>query len=124
MIILICPPLLSWFTPRDVKYKDMFNGMIYCTLPADQYAGHGFPYIFTPENQERLKSEVAVMPGDQLSNYDYLKYGNLIEKGGNYFENFVYNLIYIFFGLASVILLIGMTIIYARHDNKRHNFEN
>ncbi len=101
-------PILSWFAPQDVKYKDMFNGMIYCTLPAEQYAGHGFPYIFTPENQEKLKSEVAVMPGDQLSNYDYLKYGNLIEKGNNYLENFVYNLIYIFFSLASVVLLIGM----------------
>lgn len=105
-------PLLSWFTPRDVKYKDMFNGMIYYTLPAEQYAGNGFPYIFTPENQERLKSEVAVMPGDQLSNYDYLRFGNFIEKGGNYFENIIYNMIYILFGIVSVILLIGMSITY------------
>ncbi len=111
-------PLLSWFTPRDVKYKDMFNGMIYCTLPAEQYAGHGFPYIFTPENQERLKSEVAVMPGDQLSNYDYLRYGNLIEKGGNYFENFIYNMIYILFGIVSVILVVGMSTIYVCQNNK------
>ena len=106
---------LSWLSSLDVKYKDMFNGMIYCTLPAKQYIGHGFPYIFEQENQAKLKSEVAIIPGDQLSNYDYLKsnydylkYGNLIEKGGNYFENFVYNLIYIIFILASVIILIGM----------------
>lgn len=117
-------PILSWFTPRDVKYKDMFDGMIYCTLPAEQYAGHGFPYIFTPENQERLKSEVAVMPGDQLSNYDYLRYGNLIEKGGNYFESLIYNMIYIFFGILSVILLIGMAITYFCQNRKRRNFEN
>lgn len=111
-------PLLSRFTPRDVKYKDMFNGMIYCTLPAEQYAGHGFPYIFTLENQERLKSEVAVMPGDQLSNYDYLRFGNYIEKGGNYLENFIYNMIYILFGIVSVILLIGMSINYFCKNNK------
>ncbi len=117
-------PLLSWFTPRDVKYKDMFNGMIYCTLPADQYAGHGFPYIFTPENQERLKSEVSVMPGDQLSKYDYFRFGNYIEKGGNYFENLIYNMIYIFFGILSVILLIVMSIIYVRQNNKRLIFES
>ena len=108
---------ISWFTSRDVKYKDMFNGMIYSTLPAEQYAGHGFPYIFAPENQTRLESGVAVMPGDQLSNYSYLKYGNLIEKGGNYFENFVYNLIYIFFSLVSVILLIGMFIAYLHNHS-------
>ena len=117
-------PTISWFTSRNVKYKDMFNGMIYCTLPAEQYAGHGFPYIFAPENQTRLESGVAVMPGDQLSNYSYLKYGNLIEKGGNYFENFVYNLIYIFFSLVSVILLIGMFIVYVRHNKKKYNYEN
>lgn len=111
-------PTISWFTPRDVKYKDMFNGMIYCTLPAEQYIGHGFPYIFSPENQKRLQSEVAVMPGDQLSNYDYLRYGNFIEKGGNYFENFIYNLIYVFFGIVSVILLIGMSISYVRQNSK------
>lgn len=110
-------PTISWFTLRNVKYKDMFNGMIYCTLPAEQYAGHGFPYIFAPENQTRLESGVAVMPGDQLSNYSYLKYGNLIEKGGNYFENFVYNLIYIFFSLVSVILLIGMFIAYLHNHS-------
>ena len=110
-------PTISWFTSRDVKYKDMFNGMIYSTLPAEQYAGHGFPYIFAPENQTRLESGVAVMPGDQLSNYSYLKYGNLIEKGGNYFENFVYNLIYIFFSLVSVILLIGMFIAYLHNHS-------
>ena len=108
-------PILSWVTSRDVKYKDMFNGMIYCTLPAEQYAGHGFPYIFAPENQEKLKSEVAVMPGDQLANYNYLKYGNLIEKGGYYLENFVYNLIYTILTVASVIILIGMSIVYVRN---------
>lgn len=117
-------PTISWFTSREVKYKDMFNGMIYYTLPAEQYAGHGFPYIFEPENQTRLESEVAVMPGDQLSNYSYLKYGNLIEKGGNYFENFVYNLIYIFFSFVSVVLLIGMSIAYVRNNKKRFNYEN
>lgn len=110
-------PTISWFASRDVKYKDMFNGMIYSTLPAEQYAGHGFPYIFAPENQTRLESGVAVMPGDQLSNYSYLKYGNLIEKGGNYFENFVYNLIYIFFSLVSVILLIGMFTAYLHNHS-------
>lgn len=109
-------PILSWVTSRDVKYKDMFNGMIYCTLPAEQYAGHGFPYIFTPENQEKLKSEVAVMPGDQPANYNYLKYGNLIEKGGNYLENFVYNLIYIILTVVSVIILIGISIAYLRNN--------
>ena len=98
--------------------------MIYYTLPADQYAGHGFPYIFTPENQERLKSEVAVMPGDQLSKYDYFRFGNYIEKGGNYFENLIYNMIYIFFGILSVILLIVMSIIYVRQNNKRLIFES
>ncbi len=113
-------PILSWLTSRDVKYKDMFNGMIYCTLPAEQYVGYGFPYIFAPENQAKLKLEVAVMPGDQLSNYDSLKYGNIIEKGGNYLENVVYNLIYIIFIFVSVIILIGMYISSIYHRKKRY----
>lgn len=110
-------------TSQNMKYKDMFNGMIYYTIPAKQYAAHGFPYIFTPENQAKLKSEVAFLPGDQLSNYDYLKYdyfkyGSLINKGGNYFENFIYNLVYTFFVLVSVILLIGMSTASLRHHKK------
>ena len=111
-------PILSWVSSHDVKYKDMFNGMIYCTLPAEQYAGHGFPYIFEQENQAKLKSEVAIMPGDQLSNYDFLKYSNLIEKGGNYLENFVYNLIYIIFILASILILIGIFIASIYYQKK------
>lgn len=110
-------------TSKNMKYKDMFNGMIYYTIPAKQYAAHGFPYIFTPENQAKLKSEVAFLPGDQLSNYDYLKYdyfkyGNFTEKGGNYFENFINNLVYTFFVLVSVILLIGMSTVSLRHHKK------
>lgn len=108
-------PIISWTTQKDVTYKEMFNGMIYCTLPAQQYAGDGFPYMFSPENQTKLESESAVMPGDKLSNYKYLKYGNLIKKGGNYFENFVYNLIYIFLISLSIILLTGMSIATVRH---------
>ena len=110
-------------TSQNMKYKDMFNGMIYYTLPAKQYTGEGFPYMSTPENQAKLKSEVAVMPGDKLSNYDFLKYdyfkyGSFINKGGNYFENFIYNLLYTFFVLVSVILLIGMSIASLRHHKK------
>lgn len=116
-------PILSWVTSRDVKYKDMFNGMIYCTLPAEQYAGHGFPYIFAPENQEKLKLKVAVMPGDQLANYNYLKYGNLIETGGNYLENFVYNLIYVILTVISVIILIGMYIANVRNNKRKKSLQ-
>lgn len=110
-------------TSKNMKYKDMFKGMIYYTLPAKQYTAKGFPYLFSPENQAKLKSEVAFLPGDQLSNhdylkYDYFKYGSFIEKGGNYYENFIYNLVYTFFVLVSVILLIGMSIASLRHHKK------
>lgn len=108
-------PNISLTASQKVKYKDMFNGMIYCTLPARQYAGHGFPYLFAEENQAKLESETAVMPGDQLSNYSYLRYGNIIENGGNYLENLVYNLTYIFLFSLSIILLIGMSIASLRH---------
>lgn len=103
-------PQISLISSGNKTYKDMFTGLIYYKGPSQQYAGHGFPYLFAPDNREKLKSEVAVMPEDKLSNYDYLKFGNFIEKGGNYLENLIYNLLYFFFFSISVILLAGMSI--------------
>lgn len=111
-------PIVSLCSPKTVKYKDMFNGMIYYTLPAQQYAGDGFPYLFTPENEAKLQAEKAVMPGDRLSNYKYLKYGISLQKGGNYFENYILNITYSLFILISIILLIGMWIATVRQSQK------
>lgn len=114
-------PVMSLTTPKNMKYEDMFTGMIYCTVPAQQYAGHGFPYLFSPENQAKLQSAVSVMPGDRLANYEYLKYGNLIEKGGNYLENFVYNFLYLILFFLSLTLLIAMSISTIRHHKKTNS---
>lgn len=111
-------PIVSLYSPKTMKYKDMFNGMIYYTLPAQQYAGNGFPYLFTPENEAKLQAEKAVMPGDRLSNYKYLKYGISVQKGGNYFENYILNITYSLFILISIILLIGMWIATVRQSQK------
>lgn len=100
--------VVSLYSPKTVKYRDMFNGMIYYTLPAQQYAGNGFPYLFTPGNEAKLQAEKAVMPGDRLSNYYYMKHGSFVQKGGNYFENYVLNLAYLLIALLSIILLTGM----------------
>lgn len=111
-------PVVSLYSPKTVKYKDMFNGMIYYTLPARQYAGNGFPYMFTPGNEAKLQAEKAVMPGDRLSNYEYMRYGNSVQKGGNYLENYVLNLAYLLIALLSIILLTGMSIVAFRHRQK------
>lgn len=67
---------VPWAKENDLKYQDMFRGLIYYKSPAKQYTSTGFPYLFDSKNIRKLEERERQMPGYSLSAYDYLKQGN------------------------------------------------
>lgn len=64
----------------DLKYKDMFTGIIFYKSNNEHYASDGFKYISEPENLKRIEERSLLLPKEAQNPYIFSN-GVFVRKG-------------------------------------------